>query len=227
MRSTWDALARADPGIYVGDPARALAELESLFGRLGADPRGGTCVEVGCGPGRMTGYLAERFDRVLALDVSPAMVAQARARSYAEGWDNVAFEVVCGERLDGVAGGMADVVVCYLVLQHLPARRLVEAYLSEIGRVLAPAGTAFIQLPVLEPGLVARAWRLLRSAAVPIHALLARGPEASPALRGVRLSGSELGRAIGSAGLVVGARDTGPDAPYRFSRDVFLRLERA
>ncbi len=27
MRSTWDALARADPGIYVGDPARALAEL--------------------------------------------------------------------------------------------------------------------------------------------------------------------------------------------------------
>ena len=55
------------------------AELAGLFGRLGADPRGGTCVEVGCGPGRMTGALAERFDRVVALDVSPAMLEQARA----------------------------------------------------------------------------------------------------------------------------------------------------
>ncbi len=48
-----------------------------LFGRLGVDPRGGVCVEVGCGPGD-TGALAERFDRVLALDVSPAMLEQAK-----------------------------------------------------------------------------------------------------------------------------------------------------
>ena len=79
MRRTWDALAAGETAVYVGDPATGEAELAGLFGRLGADPRGGTCVEVGCGPGRMTGALAERFDRVVALDVSPAMLEQARA----------------------------------------------------------------------------------------------------------------------------------------------------
>ncbi len=50
MRRTWDGLA-AESEVYVGDPARGEQELESLFGRLGADPRGGVCVEVGCGSG--------------------------------------------------------------------------------------------------------------------------------------------------------------------------------
>src|SRR6478735_10371022 len=99
MRRTWDALAGGDTAVFVGDPATGVSELAGLFGRLGADPRGGVCVEVGCGPGRMTGALAERFDRVLALDVSPAMLDQARATVNA---DNVELLPVSGERLDGV-----------------------------------------------------------------------------------------------------------------------------
>jgi hypothetical protein len=34
--------------------------------------------------------------------------------------------------------------VCYLVLQHLPIRRLVVGYLAEFARVLAPEGEAFV-----------------------------------------------------------------------------------
>src|SRR6185503_19530850 len=98
MRRTRDALAGAETSVYVGDPATGVSELEGLFGRLGADPRGGTCVEVGCGPGRMTGALAERFDRVIALDVSPAMLERAREAVPNE---NVTFQAVSGDRLDG------------------------------------------------------------------------------------------------------------------------------
>ena len=59
MRTTWDAAAASDRvEHYVGDPATAQRELDSLFSRLGEDPHGGTCVEVGCGFGRMTGLLA-------------------------------------------------------------------------------------------------------------------------------------------------------------------------
>src|SRR5438874_3726350 len=115
MRRTWDALAGAETSVYVGDPATGASELEGLFGRLGADPRGGTCIEVGCGPGRMTGALAERFDRVLALDVSPAMLEHARA---AVPDKRVEFRAVSGERLDGVDDAIAGTLVCYLVLQH-------------------------------------------------------------------------------------------------------------
>src|SRR6266540_4712209 len=104
MRRTWDALAGAESAVYVGDPATGAEELAGLFGRLGADPRGDTCVEVGCGPGRMTGALAERFDEVIAVDVSPAMLEQARVAVPAE---NVRFLAVPGDRLDGVEDASA------------------------------------------------------------------------------------------------------------------------
>jgi trans-aconitate methyltransferase len=136
MRATWDALA-SDPDAYVGDPTRGRLELEGLFDRLGADPRGGTCVEVGCGPGRMTAALAERFDRVLALDVSPAMLERARV---AVPDQRVEFRAVSGDRLDGVDDAIADVLVCYLVLQHLPSRTAVLAYLAEFAGFWSRAG---------------------------------------------------------------------------------------
>ena len=174
MRATWDALA-SDPDAYVGDPARGRQELEALFGRLGGDPRGGMCIEVGSGPGRMTAGLAERFDRVLALDVSPAMLERARAAIPDE---HVEFRPISGERLDGVEDAVADVVVCYLVLQHLPSRDVVLSYIAEFARVLKPGGEAFIQLPVLEDGLRPRLWRAARSAFVPLTRFL--GPTRRP-----------------------------------------------
>jgi len=219
MRATWDALA-SDPDVYVGDPERGRAELEALFGRLGADPRGGTCVEVGCGPGRMTAALAERFDRVLALDVSPAMLEQARAAVPDE---RVEFRAVSGERLDGVDDTRAEVLVCYLVLQHLPTRDAVLTYLSEFARVLVPSGEAFVQLPVLDDGPRPRAWRALRSALIPVTSL---GPKRRREFRGFRLTRPELDRGLARAGLRIVSTDVGPDAPYRFSRDLFLRLTR-
>jgi SAM-dependent methyltransferase len=217
MRRTWDALAAGETAVYVGDPATGAAELAGLFGRLSGDPRGGTCLEVGCGPGRMTSALAERFDRVIAVDVSPAMLEQARQVVTAP---NVEFIAVSGERLDGIEDGIAGTLVCYLVLQHLPARELVEDYLREFARVLAPAGEAYVQVPVLGPA--GRLWRGLRRPLV----ALGRRPDTGAAFRGFRLTRREFDRALAAARLKVAAEDEGPSA-YRFSRDRFLRLTRA
>ncbi len=217
MRRTWDALAAGETAVFVGDPASGAEELAGLFGRLGADPSGGVCVEVGCGPGRMTSALAERFDEVIAVDVSPAMLGHARANVSAE---NVTFRPVSGDRLDGVADGAAAVLVCYLVLQHLPSASIVASYLREFARVLAPAGEAFVQIPVLDGGR-ARLWRAVRTPLL----RLARRPEHGAAFRGFRLTRAELDAALADAGLAVVADDEGP-SPYRFSRDRFLRLVR-
>lgn len=224
MRATWDTAAASDVvDRYVGDPATARAELDGLFGRLGDDPRGGTCVEVGCGPGRMTSLLAERFDRVVAVDVSPGMLAHARTSVPAA---NVDFRLVSGTALDSVEGGIADVLLCYLVLQHLPARRVVLGYLREFGRVLAPGGRAFVQLPVLGQGMSPRAWRAARSVVVPFTSRFHRQVEGRAAYRGTRLTDSELAEGLAVAGLEVRARDESPTSPYRHAREVFLRLER-
>jgi SAM-dependent methyltransferase len=224
MRTTWDAVAASDRlDDYVGDPATARAELEGLFGRLGDDPRGGVCLEVGCGPGRMSTDLAERFDRVIAVDVSPAMLEEARKTVAAP---NLEFRLVSGERLDSVADGTADVLVCYLVLQHLPRRAVVLAYLREFGRVLAPQGRAFLQIPILGPGIRPRLWRLVRGIAVPLGRM-SRDVAQRPSYRGYRMTEGELEGGLGAAGLRVTARDESPASPYRYAREVFLRLERS
>jgi SAM-dependent methyltransferase len=223
MRATWDAAAAADRvDDYVGDPATARAELDGLLGRLGDDGRGGVCVEIGCGPGRMTELLAERFDRVVAVDVSREMLALARSRVTAP---NVEFVDVGGETLDPVENGIADVLLCYLVLQHLPERRLVAGYFLEFARVVSPGGRAFVQIPVMQRGIRSAAWRALRRLGVPTTARLRGNVAARAAYRGVRLNEDELESALASAGLRVAARDETPDSPYRYAREVFLRLE--
>ena len=222
MRATWDAAAASERlDDYVGDPATAHAELESLFGRLGDDPRGGVCAEVGCGPGRMTIDLAERFDRVLAVDVSPAMLEAARQRVVAP---NVELRLVSGDLLDSVEDGVADVLVCYLVLQHLPRRAVVLAYLREFARVLAPGGRAFLQIPVLGPGIRPRLWRLARGVAVPLGRM-SHDVAQQPSYRGYRLTEDELAEGLASARLRVTARDESAESPYRYAREIFLRLE--
>ena len=225
MRTTWDAAAASERvDEFVGDPATARSELEGLFGRLGADPRGGSCVEVGCGPGRMTGVLAERFDRVVAVDVSAGMLERARR---AVTTPDVDFRLVAGDRLDTVQDGIADTLVCYLVLQHLPERRVALAYLDEFARVLSRGGSAFVQLPVLEAGSKSRAWRLARSAAVPVASIFQRDVSGQAAYRGTRLTEEELQDGLAAAGLRTTARDESSESPYRYAREVFLRLEHA
>ncbi len=225
MRTTWDDAAASDRvDDFVGDPATARAELEGLFGRLGADPRSGVCVEVGCGPGRMTGVLAERFSRVLAVDVSEGMLERARSAVTAP---NVDFRLVAGNRLETVEDAVADTLVCYLVLQHLPERRVVARYLEEFARVLSPEGSAFVQLPVMQDGIRPRLWRLARRVAVPVSGIYRRGVTDRAAYRGTRLTEAELQAGLAGARLRTAARDESPQSPYRYAREVFLRLERA
>jgi hypothetical protein len=50
--------------------------------------------------------------------------------------------------------------------------------------------------------------------------------ERQPAYRGFRLTEPELARGLAAAGLSVTARDESPESPYRYAREVFMRLER-
>lgn len=102
---------------------------------------GGTCVEIGCGAGRLTAALAEDFDRVVALDVSEDMLVRTRA---------VASENIELRRVDGptipLRTGYADAVFSCHVLQHLDDAEALATYMGEARRVIHPGGTLMVHI---------------------------------------------------------------------------------
>jgi ubiquinone/menaquinone biosynthesis C-methylase UbiE len=116
---------------------------------------GGTCVEIGCGAGRITRALASDFERVVALDVSPEMIERARAVTP----DHVEFELVEGPAIP-LPDAEADAVFSVHVLQHLERFEAVRHYLAEARRVLRPGGSLMVHITLLSRPL--RPWRRAR-----------------------------------------------------------------
>ena len=94
-------------------------------------------LEFGCGVGRLTIPLARRSARVLAVDISPAMIDRARTHVSAAGLANVAF-ALSDDDLSSVPAGF-DFVLSYTVFQHIPPA-LGYAHLARILDRLAPGG---------------------------------------------------------------------------------------
>lgn len=99
----------------------------------------GPVLDAGCGPGRLTGHLADLGLTVGGLDLSPAMIAVAR-----ETHPLLEFSVGSVLDLDLPDGSLGGVVAWYSLI-HMPPADLPRAF-AEFHRVLAPGGhlvTAF------------------------------------------------------------------------------------
>ena len=100
-------------------------------------------IDLGCGTGRVTGFLAERGARVVAMDNAPGMLTRCRAHCAsirAEGLAPAALSLVQGEaaRLSLRTASM-DAAVCVGLLEHLPADIRRRA-LGELARAVRPEG---------------------------------------------------------------------------------------
>ena len=158
-------------------------------------------VELGCGIGRLTRVIAARSARVVAVDVSPEMLAVARAEN--PELDNVRWLLGDGATLREVPTGSADACISHVVFQHIPDPAITLGYVREMGRVLRPGGWAAFQLSndpsVHRPPPVATRLRQGLSAA------LGRAPrgQAAPAWRGSAVDLAELEAAAGDGGMSV------------------------
>ncbi len=96
-------------------------------------------VDLGCGTGRFTQALADRFGaRISAIDPSQKMLDQARKRTTS---DRVTFLQAPGEALP-LADGSADVVFMSMVLHHFAD---VDAVAAQCRRVLRAGGHVCIR----------------------------------------------------------------------------------
>jgi uncharacterized protein len=129
-----------------------------LLDRLAADAAGGPGLDVGCGPGQVAAHLAERSVVMTGLDLSAAMIAEARSRRPDLTWVQGSFTVPPMPRgVDARHPGWALVTAWY-ALVHLAGSELaptvatlarslrvggVLALATHVGREVRHPGTLF------------------------------------------------------------------------------------
>ena len=122
------------------DVGACLAELDELGVRF----ERGRALDFGCGVGRLTQALAERFERCDGVDIAESMIEEAR-RINRHG-DRCRYYVNDAPNLGLFSGASFDFVLSFIVLQHMEPRYS-KAYIREFIRVLRPGGVAVFQLP--------------------------------------------------------------------------------
>ncbi len=172
--------------------------LASIRSHVDADFAPASALDFGCGVGRLVVALAKTCQRVVGVDVSDHMLAEARAQCESRGLTNVRF--VKGDDDLSQVREKFDLVHSFLVMQHIPTargerlfERLVERMNDDavgvihvtyaVGapprdRGLPPAARRplALRIPV---GLARRGWRLGRRLLRPaLRVLTARGAAA-------------------------------------------------
>ncbi len=102
------------------------------------DIAGRDVVEIGCGTGKNTEWLAQHASTVVGLDLSPEMLARARARVTNPHVTFIEHDV---QRTWPVADESVNAVIGNLVLEHVSNIRII---FHEAQRVLRPNGTLFL-----------------------------------------------------------------------------------
>ena len=140
VRTSYDAVAAA----YADHLVDELGELPFetwLLDRVLAHAAGAPVVEAGSGPGHVTAHLSLHGADATGIDLSPAMVAEARRR-----FPGASFEVGDLRRLGrpATSAGWAAVLGWYSLI-HLAASELPDA-VAALARPLAPGGMLVLAL---------------------------------------------------------------------------------
>ena len=140
VRSSYDAVATG----YADHLADELLDQPFerwLLDRIAAHADGGPVVEVGCGPGHVTAYLAEAGADAFGIDLSPGMVEEARRR-----FPDGDYQVGDLRRLMRPTYGAGwTAVLAWYSLIHLAASELPDA-LAALARPLLPGGWLVVGL---------------------------------------------------------------------------------
>jgi SAM-dependent methyltransferase len=157
MARFWDARARENAFYFINntldyratDAERFWASgeetVEAIQCTLGVKAEAGdTVLDVGCGVGRMTRALARRSREAIGLDVSGEMLA--RAQEHNADVANVSWVKGDGRSLAPVPDASVDLIMSFVVFQHIPDPEVTLAYVRDMGRVLKPGGRAAFQV---------------------------------------------------------------------------------
>ena len=105
----------------------------------------GRALDFGCGVGRLTRALGMRYETAVGVDISEAMVAQARRLN--DAFPQCEFLVNDAPHLERFETDSFDFVYSNIVLQHLPSAAEIARYVTEFLRIARPEGLVVFGIP--------------------------------------------------------------------------------
>ncbi len=139
IRAMYDRLA-VEYARHLSDELEHKPLERELLARVVAAARGTIC-DLGCGPGHVAAFLHALGADVVGIDLSPAMIAEARARVR-----GVEFRVGSMLALEAPDDAFAGVVAAYAIV-NLDDADIARAF-RELARVLAPGGIALVSFHI-------------------------------------------------------------------------------
>jgi SAM-dependent methyltransferase len=138
IADSYDAAARAYAMHLAGELAHKPLDRE-LLERFADQTRPGAIADLGCGPGHVARYLADRGAHVIAIDLSPRMIDIAREL-------HPGLEARVGDMtaLDLPDASLAGAVLFYAIVHTAPE----VLSFRELRRVLVPGGLALVAFHV-------------------------------------------------------------------------------
>jgi len=104
----------------------------------------GHLVDFGCGNGAQTLCFADCCERLTGVDLQEEYLRDFRRAASDRGLDERVTTLATGGGAIPLDDGVADVVTCFTVLEHVPDER---AALAEMRRVLRPGGRLVLTVP--------------------------------------------------------------------------------
>lgn len=162
-KEKWDALGNEDPlWVVLTDPTKrgnkwqiedffqtGKDEIEGLIKEISdldlkIQVARGKALDFGCGVGRLTKALAQYFDEVTGVDISPSMIRNAE--KYNDIGDKLTYVLNSRADLQVVPSNSMDLVYSSITLQHIP-KCAIDNYIAEFVRIVHKDGLAIFQLP--------------------------------------------------------------------------------
>lgn len=138
------AKGRWSPERFFETGRQEIAEVMAVLDRAGLASQGERALDFGCGVGRLTQALCDRFDECHGVDVAASMIA--RAESFNRRGAKARYHLNERSDLRLFPDDRFDFVYSNLVLQHMRPE-YAKRYLREFVRILRPGGVLVFQLP--------------------------------------------------------------------------------
>lgn len=159
-KSKWNELARENARYYIltnksisdsetsfrlsgeQDVKNNFLDDEIIRNIIGYDKKS-KALEIGCGIGRLSEFIAPHVNKLYGVDISEEMISRAKDRLNQQ--KNIIFMATDGASFP-IDNESVDVVLSFIVFQHMPSVKIIRKNIEEISRVLKTGGVAKIQL---------------------------------------------------------------------------------